>query len=408
MLKTIYFVISLFILSCDFGLKNESSLELALSRFLSLASSSSNPTVMSVIYPSAELSLTVGVSNLFAPTQADNVSSFQITPNLPEGLSFDTLTGTISGTPTAALSRTEFTITATRTGEVQQQQLFITVTDPAAQTVTTPLSIRYPATYTSYQYSPITISPTLTGTLNSCSISPALPSGLSLNTTNCIISGSSSTELVSTTYTITAKNDTEIATSSITISIQKVSLITLDFPISSYTYDTSQTISIRPTTTGTISSCSASPSLPSGLTLDTTSCAISGTATTTQSSTSYTLTASNSTYSVSKTINLTINPGFSYTYTRLTYLVYSSSDTVSPTYTMPSDTICSISPTLPSGLKFDKTTCSISGIPDTLYNSSIKHTVTAINSNGTYTATLSISVSEGTNCGGSISPCQEN
>ena len=39
-----------------------------------------------------------------------------ISPSMLDGLSFDTATGTISGTPAQLLDRTMFTITATNTG----------------------------------------------------------------------------------------------------------------------------------------------------------------------------------------------------------------------------------------------------------------------------------------------------
>jgi len=50
------------------------------------------------------------------------------------------------------------------------------------------------------------LSPTVTGTVDSYSVSPALPTGLSLNTTSGIISGTPSVNASSATYTVTATN----------------------------------------------------------------------------------------------------------------------------------------------------------------------------------------------------------
>lgn len=47
------------------------------------------------------------------PTVTGVVSSYSITPNLPTGLSIDTTSGTISGTPTILSTSTNYTITAT-------------------------------------------------------------------------------------------------------------------------------------------------------------------------------------------------------------------------------------------------------------------------------------------------------
>ncbi|MCB1157570.1 MAG: putative Ig domain-containing protein [Leptospiraceae bacterium] len=69
------------------------------------------------------------------------------------------------------------------------------------------LGIAYPNTsYNLSQNIAVSISPTLVGAITTCSVSPALPSGLSLNTTNCTISGTPDTITASQNYTITAAN----------------------------------------------------------------------------------------------------------------------------------------------------------------------------------------------------------
>lgn len=63
--------------------------------------------------------------------------------------------------------------------------------------------------------------------------------------------------------------------------------------------------SITPTTTGSITACTISPSLPAGLSLSST-CVLSGTPTTTQPATGYTITASNNSETVTATINISV------------------------------------------------------------------------------------------------------
>ena len=54
------------------------------------------------------------VDNIFlAPTVSGNIASYSISPALPAGLNFNTSTGVISGTPTAAIAATNYLITAT-------------------------------------------------------------------------------------------------------------------------------------------------------------------------------------------------------------------------------------------------------------------------------------------------------
>lgn len=64
--------------------------------------------------------------------------------------------------------------------------------------------------------------------------------------------------------------------------------------------------SLVPTTTGTISACTASPTLPAGLSIAATTCTISGTPTTTQGAVTYTITATGSTGSATAQLTLRI------------------------------------------------------------------------------------------------------
>ncbi|MBE7173229.1 MAG: T9SS type A sorting domain-containing protein [Williamsia sp.] len=67
----------------------------------------------SLRYPASSV-FVANVSNAYlSPTVAGNVSSYSITPALPAGLSFNTSTGLITGTPTAASAATTYTVTAT-------------------------------------------------------------------------------------------------------------------------------------------------------------------------------------------------------------------------------------------------------------------------------------------------------
>jgi len=79
---------------------------------------------------------------------------------------------------------------------------------------------------------------------------------------------------------------------------------------SSYSFVVNTAIAVTPTITGTpLTNCTVTPTLPIGLTLDASNCAISGTPTTTQIATAYTFTATNAYGQDTASINITINSG---------------------------------------------------------------------------------------------------
>ncbi|TGL44936.1 DUF1554 domain-containing protein [Leptospira perdikensis] len=65
-----------------------------------------------------------------------------------------------------------------------------------------------------------TLTPTISFSHTSCSVAPALPNGLSLNTSTCVISGTPADPQVATTYTITATNGSESDGENISIRIE--------------------------------------------------------------------------------------------------------------------------------------------------------------------------------------------
>jgi hypothetical protein len=139
-----------------------------------------------------------------SPTSSGGtVSSFSVSPTLPAGLSLSTTTGVVSGTPTAVTATGSYVVTATNAGGNTMAGLSITVNDQP------PSALGYstnPAIYTNgRQIAPD--SPTNTGgTVISYSVTPALPSGLTLNALSGIIIGSPTVVTAATNYTVTATN----------------------------------------------------------------------------------------------------------------------------------------------------------------------------------------------------------
>ncbi len=142
---------------------------------------------------------------------------YSVSPALPSGLSLDTSTGVISGTPTAITSLATYTVTATNTGGNTTFDIVITVNDIAPST----LSYTSPNTFT--KNSAITqLSPTVTGSVTSYSLSTILPAGLSLDTSTGVISGTPTAVTDIGTYTIIATNSGGSITFGVVITVRDV------------------------------------------------------------------------------------------------------------------------------------------------------------------------------------------
>ncbi|NCY26762.1 MAG: hypothetical protein EBX37_18600, partial [Alphaproteobacteria bacterium] len=119
----------------------------------------------------------------------------------------------ISGTPTWAQGSTSHTITITNSSN-------LTSTATVSITIAARLpTISYSGPSTGNAGTLRTITPTVyNGGANvSCSVSPALPSGLALNTSTCVISGTPAGVSGPTTYTVTITNSAGSGTGTISI-----------------------------------------------------------------------------------------------------------------------------------------------------------------------------------------------
>ena len=220
------------------------------------------------------------------------VTSYSVSPSLPAGLSLDTSTGAISGTPTAVTSSATYTITATNTGGSTTADVTIVVNDVA------PSSLTYsPSSFTLTKGTAMTtVTPTASGgTITSWSVSPSLPAGLSLDSSTGAISGTPTAITSSATYTVTASNSGGSTTADVTIVVNDVAPSSLTYSPSSFTLTKGTAMTtVTPTNSGgTVTSYSVSPSLPAGLSLDTSTGALSGTPTAVTGSSTYTITATN-------------------------------------------------------------------------------------------------------------------
>ena len=88
-----------------------------------------------------------------AATGGDGTLTYSLSPNLPTGMAFNATTRVLSGTPTATLSRTQFTYTVTDAdGDTDTIQFYLTVNAPAPPPNTAPAFAN-----TSYSFTDIAI-----------------------------------------------------------------------------------------------------------------------------------------------------------------------------------------------------------------------------------------------------------
>jgi hypothetical protein len=155
-------------------------------------------------------------------------TSFSVSPALPAGLVLNTITGQITGNPTTAAGVTaaNYTVTATNSCGNTTRMLNIAIS-PAA-----PTGLNYtsnPIAYCSSQ--PITANSASTsggGAATSFSVSPALPAGLTLNTTTGQLTGTPSTiaGIAAANYTVTASNSCGNTTRVLNITIAATADVT--------------------------------------------------------------------------------------------------------------------------------------------------------------------------------------
>ncbi|HXB10706.1 MAG TPA: putative Ig domain-containing protein, partial [Bacteroidia bacterium] len=315
---------------------------------------------------------TINTSFSYGITGTNTPTSYAIGGTLPAGLSLNTSTGLISGTPTAAGTFID-TVKATNSGGTGIQVLTITI-NPAIPVVATASTTGTVGVSFSY-----TISATNSPTSYS---STTLPVGLSLNTTTGVISGTPTAAGIFT-ITDTAKNISGSGTGTLTITINPAKPVVATVSTTgtvgvSFSYAISATN--NPTSYG-------STALPAGLSLNTTTGIITGTPTVSGTFT-VTDTAKNISGSGTGTLTITINPAKPIVATASTTgtVGVSFSYTISATNNPTSYG----STTLPAGLSLNTATGAITGTPIVAGTFIITDTAKNISGSGTGTLTITI------------------
>ena len=331
-------------------------------------------------------------------------TGFSISPSVPAGLVFDSTNGSLSGTPTAAQLNVEYSVSASNVAGTSSQTFALEVFSAPAFT----LSKSSENAVNNAAISGYTIN-TSGGRVTEYSVSPELPTGLSLDTTTGLISGSVAVDQAPTTYTITGTNLAGSDSHTFALGVYS----TPSFTMSSQTLIGSVRSSIVGYTLsqsgGTPTSYSVSPALPIGLVLNG-SGLILGSPITTQASRSYTLTATNVAGSYQSTFTIEVFDPPNITLNTASVAAFKDETSVSiSAFNMGGKaTSFSVTPTLPAGLGFNSSFGFITGIPTTLQDAT-EYTITASNLGGTsskkFTLSVKLSCAAGGDCSvGDIAP----
>lgn len=350
--------------------------------------------VPSISYTPSTVSLATSVAMpTLTPTNTGGaVSSWSVSPTLPTGLSMDTSTGVITGTPSADTTAANYVITATNASGSSSSTINLAVIPAVQPTISyTPNSRNFTL---DTQISVLT--PTTSGTFPSWSVSPVLPRGLSINAQSGVISGTPVRSVSQADYTVTATNSAGSSTTILTLAVVE-SIPDISFNISSFSFVKNSQISvITPVNLGSpATSWTITPTLSSGLSFSSLTGQISGTPSQSISTTTYTVTGTNSAGSDSATVQIAVvdnlvAPSISYATSSATLTLGTTMTPLSPTNSGGAVDSYSISPSIPSGLNFSTSTGIFSGNPSASI-ASTTFTVTAINAAGSSSATVTLS-----------------
>ena len=348
-------------------------------------------SVSGLSYPGSPFLIGKGQAFSVSPSISSGSLTFSLlSGSLPTGLTLNTNTGVISGTPSVTVT----SVTA-----------MIKATNGAGSSVTTTVVftvLTLPSGF-SYSGSPFIIAkgetfsktPTITGDSLTFSIqSGSLPTGLSLNSNTGVISGTPSQYVSSQSIVIKAENSLDSITTTVVFTIPSLPS-GFSYSGSPFIIAKGETFSKTPTITGdSLTFSIQSGSLPTGLSLNSNTGVISGSPTVSVSAITIVIKASNIAGEVTTSITMTVITALSdFSYSGTSYVIAKNNQFMalasilgdSPTYSIQSGT-------LPPGLTLNPNTGAITGLPNQVVSIAQTITIKAENVVSSITATISIQV----------------
>ncbi|MFL2957167.1 MAG: putative Ig domain-containing protein [Candidatus Thalassarchaeaceae archaeon] len=324
---------------------------------------------------------------------SDNIDSFAIYPEIPDGLAFNTGNGEITGTPLTNSSMVNYTIWVNDTtfgNHILNISFGIGNGKPTV-------------TYNETEYvfergtpiSPI-IPAEINGSIISWQIVPELPEGLELGDDNGTIWGTPTVNLTASTFMLQVSSDGATRNINFNFTINEP-IATIEYENGTVTVGRDTVVNVHPTLGGgVVASFGISPSsLPLGLSFDTESGRIYGTPRLTTAGVNYTAWATNSGGTAYTNFTLIVTgSGISLTFPTSTLQLVNGSE-MQPFAGQTSGSApesWNITPYLPNGLEFGENNGTIWGTPENIMNGTI-YTIWANTSAGeSANAELNISV----------------
>ena len=249
----------------------------------------------------------ISATTAYTVTGISGTKVFVISPTLPAGLSINTSTGVVSGTPSAASVAANYTVTVSDGATSATAIITIGVSgtatlSPSTQTVTGRVGAAITAT--------TAFTSTGLGT-RYFSIAPALPAGLVFSSSTGVLSGTATAARGATTYVVTAADGTNYAVATMRLTISAVPVMTPASQAVSGVVGTAiatTSVFVAPTLTDTsgTKTFTVSPALPAGLTLNAATGTVSGTPTAVSTQTTYIVTATDGTNFATSTLTIVV------------------------------------------------------------------------------------------------------
>jgi hypothetical protein len=331
--------------------------------------------------------------------------TFSITPTLPTGLSFSTTNGVVSGLASDKSANTLYIVTATDELSQNSNSSFY------LSSINQPLLANKTTTSNTQLYRYLVMTPFTPVEAKggfapyTYSVSPNLPQYVEINSNSGLVTGNAVSVVANTTYTITI-TDSEGKTNSNTfilgVTVPPALVANTVVPSVNATTSLALTSVIPVVATGGYQplTYSVGPSLPTGLKLNANTGAITGITTGLSSNTLYTITVTDIlSYSTSSTFYLTASaPALSadIKFPTKTIVKYKQTDAFIPVGAIGGfDPLTfSISPTLPSVLKFNTSTGEITGTSDYTTSNTLYSVVISDSASQTAQANFYMTVAE--------------
>jgi len=326
--------------------------------------------------------------------------NFSISPDLPNGMKFDGLTGEISGRPNVLMNNTTFTISVSNSGGVNTTTITIEVIDQVPVIAYSPQNLTLTKNQNSTNF-PLTPTKTGSGTIVSWEINGTLPSGISFGSGNGTLWGVPTELWNTTTYMVWGNNSGGAAIAYLNITVVD------EIPNISYSPDnltlTNNTVSsdlpLAPTITGPgdITSWEINATLPSGINFGSDNGTLWGIPTELWPQASYMVWGNNSGGTAIAYLNITVIdqlPTISYSPDNLILTNNTSSTDLPllPTINGPGEILTwELNGTLPNGISFGNNNGTFWGVPTELWNQT-QYMVWANNTGGSAVAYLNITV----------------